>query len=95
MRVWAPSVRRKNLTVPAQIFIMDTFTKSLGMSDSMTVAELVDAVKSRQKEFGDKPSQSQSILNSIQKIVGAGHLRKEDERLSTSFDLIRPHSNDL
>lgn len=74
------------LTVEAQIFIFDVFRDVLGMELSMTETELVEAVREKQKANDHVPSQSQSIKKSIAKMILAGHICKEDERLSL------PHS---
>jgi hypothetical protein len=88
----------KPLTNEQQIFIFEVFRESLGMATEMTETELVDAVKAKQKANDNVPSQGQSIRKSIAKIVIAGHICKEGERLSLphsgSFGVIRGHPNE-
>jgi hypothetical protein len=83
----------KPLTVEAQIFIFDVFVESLGMAISMTEAELVEAVKQKQREADNTPSQSQSIKKSIGKMVLSGHICKESERLSLPHSTHSAHSD--
>lgn len=83
---------RKPLTSQAQIFIFDVFRDALGMSESMTETELVEAVKAKQRAADNAPSQSQSIKGSIAKMIISGHLLKENEDLSLPHSLIQPHS---
>lgn len=83
---------RKPLTSHAQIYIFDVFRNALGMSDSMTETELVDAVKAKQRSEDNVPSQSQSIKGSIAKMAISGHICKEGESLSLPHSLIQSHS---
>ena len=76
----------KPLTNEQQIFIFEVFREALGMSIEMTETELVEAVKAKQRDNDHAPSQGQSIRKSIAKIVIAGHICKDGERLSL------PHS---
>lgn len=84
---------RKPLTNQAQIFILDVFKDSLGVADSMTETELVEAVKAKQKAADNVPSQSQSIKGSIAKMTVSGHLCLENERLYLPHSLIQAHSS--
>lgn len=83
---------RKPLTSQQQIFIFDVFNEALGMAESMTETELVDAVKAKQRAADNVPSQSQSIKGSIAKMVISGHLCKEDESLSLPHSTHSTHS---
>jgi len=58
----------------AQQFILDVFDQALGMDDSLTEVELIDAVKAAQKEYGDTPSRASNIKRSIERIVEYGIL---------------------
>lgn len=84
---------RKPLTSQQQIFIFDIFNETLGMADSMTETELVEAVKAKQRAADNVPSQSQSIKGSIAKMVISGHLCKEDESLSLPHSTHSTHSS--
>jgi hypothetical protein len=84
---------RKPLTSQQQIFIMDVFVEALGMSESMTETELVEAVKAKQRAADNVPSQSQSIKGSINKMVISGHICKEDEILSLIHSTHSSHSS--
>jgi hypothetical protein len=83
---------RKPLTSQQQIFIMDVFVEALGMSESMTETELVEAVKAKQRAADNVPAQSQSIKGSINKMVISGHICKEDEILSLIHSTHSSHS---
>jgi hypothetical protein len=85
---------RKPLTSHAQIYIFDVFRNALGMSDSMTETELVEAVKAKQRSEDNVPSQSQSIKGSIAKMTISGHLVREDDHLSLPHSLIQAHPNE-
>jgi hypothetical protein len=86
----------KALVVPAQIFIRDVFLAALGAEPSMSETELVEAVKTKQKERGDSPSQSQSIKSSIGKMINSGHFRKVNEKISLPENIAyHAHSDHL
>jgi hypothetical protein len=84
---------RKPLTHQAQIFIFDVFSEALGMSESMSETELVEAVKAKQRAADNVPSQSQSIKGSINKMVISGHICKEGESLSLPHSTHSTHSS--
>jgi hypothetical protein len=76
------STKRKELTIEAQIFIMDVFLEAIGMETSMTETELVEAVREQQRKNDHVPSQAHNIKKSIGRMVNSGHFCKDGERLS-------------